>query len=96
MTIQHSNASMSFDSQSAIAGDSGSNIYRLVNRSPSSTTSNIVLVALKESFGSQVSVEVADDLEFGYLKLAKDIEEGSIAAQRRVNRGSLPGRLLAD
>lgn len=96
MTIQHANASMSFDSEAVTSSNPGNNVYKLVRRSVSSIMNSTVLVVSKKASGSQVSLEVADELELGYKALAKDVDEIAIAAQRRVNRGSVPGRLIAD
>ena len=94
MSIHYANASISFDENATLSA-AGSNVYKLVNRNLPSMATRVLLVS-KWLPGSQVSIELADQVDIGYSKLAEDTEEISIANQRRVNRGAIPGRLVAD
>ena len=96
MSIQNVNASISFDSDAASSGNAGVNIYKIVRRGICTSATRTLFFTSKRSTARQVTIEVADEVELGYQKLAQDAEEISVASQRRVNRGSTPGRLIAD
>lgn len=82
--------------EASAATRSGQGTYRVVDADSNRASARTLLVFSKPANSNKGQLELSDPMALGYNVLATDLEEVSIAGQRRANRGRLPGRRIAD
>lgn len=94
MTTLNTNFATSYEVNASATSDGSS--YRLVESGASRRMGKTILLMTKPAGSNETQLETVDALEAGYALLAGDESEKNIATQRRINRGKVPGRRIAD